>query len=621
MQERLTTAQALVKWLTAQRVRTDAGDKPLFPALFGIFGHGNVTCLAEALERVQDQLPTYRGQNEQSMALAGIAYARAKRGEQICIATSSIGPGATNMVTAAGVAMANRLPLLIISGDTFQNRRPDPVLQQIEQFGEPSLTVNDCFKPVVRFWDRVTHPEQLLALLPQAVQTMLDPATRGPAFLALPQDIQAQAQDFPSRFFTQKVWQIRRDRADSTQLLEAARRLQGAKTPLIIAGGGVLFSRAEALLNDFAERRGIPVAETTAGKSAVLDSHAHGVGLTGPTGSSAANALAADADLLLVIGSRLQDFTTGSWSCFQHPELSIVSINSTAWDAYKHGALALVGDARVTLAELDALLGDWTAPKARMAQAQAEMAKWREYLAGRRAPSNAVPRYSEVVGAIWEEATPEDRVLTAAGGLPGELNKGWLAKSHGSYDCEYGFSCMGYEIAGGWGAAMAKAEAQDGGELIVFVGDGSYLMMNSDIYSSVLSGHKMILILCDNGGYAVINRLQRFKGGASFNNLIRDCKRGEGVAPFMPNFAEHAAAMGAITYEVKRIADLKAAFAKARAADRTVLISLPVQPDDWTGGDSWWDVGVPEVSPRRQVLDAKAEHEATRVQQQRTDLL
>ncbi len=619
--ERLTVAQAVIAWLNAQQVQTAEGLKPLFPAVFGIFGHGNVTCLAEALERVQDTLPTYRGQNEQSMALAGIAYAKAKRGEQICVATSSVGPGATNMVTAAGVAMANRLPLLILSGDTFQNRRPDPVLQQVENFGEPSLTVNDCFKPVVRYWDRLTHPEQILAMLPQATQTMLDPATRGPAFLALPQDVQAKAHDFPATFFAPKVWSLPRNRADAGAVAEAAQVLKRATKPLIIAGGGVLFSRAEALLNDFASRRGIPVAETTAGKTSVLDTHDHGVGLTGPTGTSAANALAADADLVLVIGSRLQDFTTGSWSCFQGDQVRFVSINAAAWDAHKHGALALVGDARVTLEELDMQLGDWAAPAARLAQAKTEMATWRSYLAERRAPTNKTPRYSEVVGAIWDAATPNDRVLTAAGGLPGELNKGWLAKSHGSYDCEYGFSCMGYEIAGGWGAAMAKAEAKDGGELIVFVGDGSYLMMNSDIYSSVLSGHKMIVIVCDNGGYAVINRLQNFKGGKSFNNLIKDCRLGDGVAPFMPNFADHAAAMGAIATHVDTIDELKAAFAKAREADRTVVISTRVQSHDWTGGDSWWDVGVPEVSPRAQVEAAKAEHEANRAQHQRIDLV
>ena len=617
--ERLTTAQALVKWLVAQKVETATGVKPLFPGVFAIFGHGNVTCLAEALEREQDVLPTYRGQNEQGMALAGIAYAKAKRAEQIMVATSSVGPGATNMITAAAVAMANRLPLLILSGDTFANRRPDPVLQQVEHFGEPSMTVNDAFKPVVRFWDRITHPEQLLNALPAATEMMLNPATRGPAFFGLPQDIQAMACDFPASFFDTRVWRIPRQRPDTLSVSEAAGILRGSKRPLIIAGGGTLYSRAENILNDFAHRRQIPVAETTAGKTSVLDHHRHGVGLTGPTGTSAANSLAEDADVVVCVGTRLQDFTTGSWSCFQNQDVRFININAASFDAHKHRSHAMVGDAKVCVEELDAALGDWTAPGARMEQAEAAMTTWRAYLAERRQPTNDVPRYSEVVGAVHALATAEDRVLTAAGGLPGEMNKGWLGKSHGSYDCEYGFSCMGYETSGGWGAAMAKAEDDDDGELIVFVGDGSYMMMNSDIYSSVLSGHKMIVIVCDNGGYAVINRLQNFKGGESFNNLIKDCKLGEGVEPFMPDFANHAASMGAIVYDVDSIEDLKQAFTKAREATRTVVISTRVQSHDWTGGDSWWDVGVPEVSPRQQVQNAKAEHEANR-HKQRVDL-
>ena len=615
--ERLTTAQALVKWMCAQHVAHDDGTtEPVFAGVFGIFGHGNVTCLAEALERVQDQLPTWRGQNEQGMALAGVAYAKAKRGRRIMVATSSVGPGATNMVTAAGVAMANRLPLLILSGDTFQNRRPDPVLQQVEHFGEPSMTVNDCFKPVVRYWDRITHPEQLMASLPQALQTMLDPATRGPAFLGLPQDIQAQAHDFPAVFFETRVWQIPRQRADQAQIAAAAAALKTAQRPLIIAGGGTLYSGAEGLLNDFAARRGIPVAETTAGKTSVLDSHEHGIGLTGPTGSSAGNALAQDADVVLLLGTRLQDFTTGSWTCFQDENVRFININTAAFDAHKHRSLPVVGDALACLSELDAAMGDWSAPAVRMAQAKAAMAEWRAYLNERRTPDNQTPTYAQVVGAINELSTADDSVLTAAGGLPGEMNKGWLAKSHRSYDCEYGFSCMGYEISGGRGAAMAHAETRTGdGELIVFVGDGSYMMMNSDLYSSVLSGHKMIVVVCDNGGYAVINRLQNFKGGESFNNLIKDCRLGEGVEPFMPDFAAHAASMGAIVYDVDTIADLRDAFAKARSADRTVVISTRVQSHDWTGGDSWWDVGVPEVSPREQVRAAKEEHEQGRANQ------
>ncbi len=456
--------------------------------------------------------------------------------------------------------------------------------------------------------------------LPAAVQTMLDPATRGPAFLGLPQDIQAQACDYPSDFFEERVWKIQRRRADADSIVAAAEVLKSAKKPLVIAGGGVLYSRAELVLNEFAAKHGLPVAETTAGKTSVLDSHSHGVGLTGPTGTSAANALAEDADVVLLVGTRLQDFTTGSWSCFQDANVRFVHINAQSFDAHKHSGLAVVGDAKVCLEELGAALGDWEAPAARIKQAQSEMAEWREYLAGRRTVTNDVPRYSEVVGAVHELAVPEDRVLTAAGGLPGEMNKGWLPKSHGSYDCEYGFSCMGYETSGGWGAAIAKAEDGDEGELIVFVGDGSYMMMNSDIYSSVLSGHKMIVIVCDNGGYAVINRLQNFKGGESFNNLIKDCNLGDGVEPFMPDFATHGASMGAEAYDVDTIDELKEAFEKARQSSKTVVISTRVQSHDWTGGDSWWYVGVPEVSPRKEVQAAKAEHEENRKNKQRVDI-
>ncbi len=312
---RMTAAQALVRWLCAQKVQTQNGVKPLFPGIFAIFGHGNVTCLAEALERVQDVLPTWRGQNEQSMALAGIAYSKARRAEQIMIATSSIGPGATNMVTAAAVAMSNRLPLLILSGDTFQNRRPDPVLQQVEQFGDPTITVNDCFKPVTRYWDRLSHPEQLMHTLPHAVDTMLNPATRGPAFIGLPQDIQATACDYPETFFDEKIWRLPRPRPDAEALAEAAEVLKDAQKPLIIAGGGVLYSRAEDALNAFATKHGVPVAETTSGKTSTLDGMEHAVGMTGPTGITAANALAADADVVLCVGTRLQDFATGSWPC------------------------------------------------------------------------------------------------------------------------------------------------------------------------------------------------------------------------------------------------------------------------------------------------------------------
>jgi 3D-(3,5/4)-trihydroxycyclohexane-1,2-dione acylhydrolase (decyclizing) len=359
---RLTMAQALVKYLTAQKTLIDGAEVQLFPGVFGIFGHGNVTCLAEALERVQDVMPTWRGQNEQSMALAAVAYTKAKRRRQIMVATSSIGPGALNMVTAAGVAHANRLPILLLAGDTFASRLPDPVLQQVEHFSDPSLTVNDAFRAVTRYWDRITRPEQLLSSLPQAVATLLDPADCGPAFLALPQDIQAEAFDYPEVFFEPVVHRISRPRPDSEQLVAAAELLSRAKKPLIVAGGGVHYSLATEELADFATRHNIPVSETIAGRAIMVHDHPMNAGALGVTGTASANALAAEADVVLAVGTRLQDFTTGSWSVFGNPDVRLIALNAARFDALKHRALPVVGDAQAGLTELSAGLGDWRAP-------------------------------------------------------------------------------------------------------------------------------------------------------------------------------------------------------------------------------------------------------------------
>ncbi|MGB1474101.1 MAG: 3D-(3,5/4)-trihydroxycyclohexane-1,2-dione acylhydrolase (decyclizing), partial [Candidatus Puniceispirillaceae bacterium] len=516
---RLTMAQAIVRYLVNQYTEIDGARVPLFAGAFGIFGHGNVTCLAEALEAVQDRLPTWRGQNEQSMALAAIAYAKAKKRRQIMIATSSIGPGATNMVTAAAVAHANRLPVLLLCGDTFTNRLPDPVLQQVEHFGTPSTTVNDSFRAVSRFWDRITHPAQIIAALPQAVATMLDPADCGPAFIGLPQDIQEIAYDYPAEFFEEKTWQIARPRASADQIEAAVKLLKTAKKPLILSGGGVRYSGAEQILADFAVRFGIPIAETIAGKGGVVHNHSAYVGPMGIEGTDAAKTLAEGADVILAIGTRLQDFTTGSWTTFAR-DARFVNINTARFDAGKHRSVPVVGDALVTLQEISAALGDWSCPPAHMQNAQALYADWNKELDKGQAPTNAeTPSYAQVIGVVNQQAKPEDIMVTAAGGLPGETIKNWRCKSPYSFDCEFGFSCMGYELAGGWGHAIAK---QGKGVPIVLVGDGSYLMMNSDIYSSVLSGHKMIVIVCDNGGFAVINRLQTNMGGAGFNNLLAD---------------------------------------------------------------------------------------------------
>jgi 3D-(3,5/4)-trihydroxycyclohexane-1,2-dione acylhydrolase (decyclizing) len=606
---RLTTAQAIVRWLLAQQTRIDGDEVPIFAGVFAIFGHGNVTSLGEALEPVQDRLPTYRGHNEQSMALAAVAYAKAMRGRRLMIATSSIGPGSTNMVTAAAVAHANRLPVLLLSGDTFQHRIVDPVLQQVEDFGDPTITVTDTFKPVSRYWDRITKPAQIVRSLPQALAVMLDPATRGPAFIALPQDVQAEAYDYPARFFEPTVHYIRRPGPDPRDVEAAAALLGHAQRPLIIAGGGVHYSGAVDRVRTFAERHGIPVVETVAGKSTLTHDHPNYAGPIGVTGSTAANAVAEQADVVLAIGTRLQDFTTGSWSVFKDPDVRFVAINTASWDAHKQNAQPVIGDAKVTVEALDAALGEYTAPPGWLATADERIAEWHAYLdswSGRR--HDGPPAYAEVIQAVNAAADPGDYILSAAGGLPGELSMGWRSKSVGSFDSEYGYSTMGYEIAGAWGARLARPN----GDVIAWVGDGSYLMMNSDIYSTVMTGQKVIFMVCDNGGFAVINRLQVNTGGAEFNNLLKSTRH---ERLFGVDFVKHAESMGAIAERVDGIDDLRAAFHRAKAADRTYVIVIPVDQYTWTEGGAWWEVGVPEVSERPAVRAARADWEASKQRQ------
>ena len=613
---RLTMAQALVRYLCNQFTEIDDERVPLFAGVFAIFGHGNVTCLSEALESVQDRLPTWRGQNEQSMALAAIGYAKAKRRRQIMIAAASIGPGAANMVTAAGTAMANRLPVLMLAGDIFASRLPDPVLQQVEHWGNPTTTVNDAFRPVTRYWDRITLPEQILQSLPQAIATMLDPAECGPAFIGLCQDTQEKAYDYPEVFFEPKVWSVPRPRPDRRALAEAAALLRGAKAPLIIAGGGVRYSLAENEVANFAAKRGIPLVETIAGKGTVTHEHRAHAGPIGIVGSTSANALAAEADVVLAIGTRLQDFTTGSWTAFS-PDARFISINAARFDATKHRALSVVGDALESVLELDAALGDWSAPADRLPKAKALFADWNRILDEHQAPTNApAPSYAEVVGVLNRAARPADTLIAAAGGTPGEVTKGWRVKQPNTFDCEFGFSCMGYEIAAGWGCAMAQEGPGGlGGTPIVMVGDGTYMMMNSDIYSSVLTGHKMIVVVCDNGGFAVINRLQQFKGVPGFNNLLTDCRVRNPDDPVHVDFAAHAMAMGAQARHCESLADLEAALEWAQGNDRTTVLSIVSDAFKWVPGDADWDVGVPEVSERDTVRKARIDQIGIRARQ------
>lgn len=600
---RLTMAQALVRWLTAQKTEIDGAIVPLFPGAFGIFGHGNVTALAEALAEVKDTFPTWRGHNEQSMALSAIAYAKAVRRKQIMVATSSIGPGSTNMVTAAGVAITNRLPVLLLSGDTFAHRIVDPVLQQVEQFGDPTVTAADTFKPVTRFWDRIVKPSQLVKSLPQALAVMLDPATCGPAFIALPQDVQAEAYDYPAKFFEEKVHYIRRAQADPREIEAAASVIASAKKPLIISGGGVLYSGAIDTLGALAAKRGVPVVETFAGKGAFVDDNPNYAGSLGIAGDSSSNAIAEDADVVIAVGTKLQDFTTGSWALFKDPSLRIVSINAARWDAVKQNATSVIADADISLQQIDAALSDYQAPADWLARAQSEKAKWNSHLDELGQAVSDPPSYNQVIQRFHQVSDPADYIVSAAGGLPGELFAGWRTKEPNTFDCEFGFSCMGYEIAGAVGAKMALPDC----DVVSWVGDGSYLMMNSDIYASVLTGNKVIYVVCDNEGFAVINRLQVNQGGEEFNNLLRTTKH---TTLAKVDFVAHAAAMGANAEKVESLDDIPAAYARAKASDKTYVLVIDVAQYEWVGGGTWWEVGVPEVSNRAEVLTARASYEA-----------
>ena len=608
--QKLTVAQGLVKYLCHQYIIIDGKKKQLFPGIFGIFGHGNVTCLASALYQVKEVLPTWRGQNEQSMAHAAIAYSKAVLRQQIMVATSSVGPGALNMVTAAGVAHTNHLPLLILSGDYFANRRPDPVLQQVEHPHDPTLSVNDAFKPVTRYWDRITHPEQILQSLPHAVATLVDPGSCGPAFIGLCQDIQGVAYDYPEEFFADCVWHIPRPESDKQELKNALALLKSAQKPLIIAGGGVRYSRANATLSQFAQKYQIPVVETVAGRATLVHSDPSFAGPIGVTGSDSANYMSKNADVIVALGTKLQDFTTGSWTNFS-PSAQFIAVNTRRFDTTKHRALAVVADVKVTLEQFDARFADFAGFDAGWyATARSQLQQWDGAIDTYNAQTGTLMHYGHIIAAVNKQCQDNSYVLTAAGGFPGELNKMWRTSTPDTVDCEYGFSCMGYEIAGGWGAKMACPH----NDVYVLVGDGSYMMMNSDIYSSVLTGHKLIVIVCDNFGFAVINRLQNATGGASFNNQIADCKITE---PFSVNFAQHAASMGAYSKKVETQEQFIAALKWAKTTDKTTVICVEIDPFTWSKGGCWWDVGMPEVSDSTAIQQASVEHQHGRLQQRR----
>ncbi|WP_020666689.1 3D-(3,5/4)-trihydroxycyclohexane-1,2-dione acylhydrolase (decyclizing) [Amycolatopsis nigrescens] len=602
---KLTTAQALVRWLLAQRSETLAGQEvPLFPGVFAIFGHGNVLGLGSALEEYRELLPVWRGQTEQGMALAAVGYAKAAQRRQVGVVTSSIGPGALNMVTAAGVAHANRLPLLLLPGDTFTSRAPDPVLQQVEHFGDPGATVNDAFRAVSRYFDRITRPEQLIATLPQVARVLTDPAGTGPVTLALPQDVQVETFDFPDALFEPMPHRVPRPRADPRELAGAAEVLRSAARPLLVLGGGARYSGAAGRALRFAEEHGVPVTETTAGRTLLPHEHPLHAGPLGITGSASANALAAAADVVLAVGTRLQDFTTASWTVFS-PDVRLVTLNTARFDAVKHGALAVVGDADSGLAELSGLLTGWRAGEDWSGRAAAERGRWDAHIDSLRAPGEGLPTYAQVVGAVNELSTSEDYVLTASGGMPGELVGGWRAAGLSTMDVEYGFSCMGYELAGAWGAAMART----GGIVTTLLGDGSYLMLNSELFSAAFAGHPFVAVVCDNDGYAVIARLQEGQGGKAFNNLYPDC-RSEHETPPRVDFAAHAAALGCAVFPAEGLDGLRSAYRRAREAAvaqrRPAVVTIRTDPRSWTEAGAWWEVGVPEhVSGRAEYEQVK----------------
>jgi len=593
---RLTAAQAMVRWLTAQK--TEEGET-FIAGIWAIFGHGNVAGLGEALHGAQDQLPTYRGHNEQTMAHAAIAYAKQLRRRRAMAVTSSIGPGATNMVTAAALAHANRLPVLLIPGDVFANRGPDPVLQQIEDFTDGTVSANDCFRPVSRYFDRISRPEHLLTALPRAMRVLTDPAECGPVTLAFCQDTQAEAYDYPESFFEPRTWYQRRIHPDPHELHRAIDVIRKAKRPVIVAGGGVHYSGATEDLRAFAEAHNIPVVETQAGKSALPWDHPLNLGPIGVTGGEPANDRCAEADLILGIGTRFQDFTTGSWGLFRNPDRRIISLNVQAHDAMKHGALPVLADAKAGLTELAIELAGY-APEPPAPQAKADWFAKVDPVTDEPGDGNALPSDMQVVGAVQRQARDNTVVMCAAGTMPGELHKLWKAGRPGSYHMEYGFSCMGYEIPGAIGIKMAQPDA----DVICFTGDGTYMMANSEMATAAMMGISFTLVVTDNRGYGCINRLQMGTGGAEFNCLLDHTIH---EVPSAIDFAAHAGAMGATSVKVGSIAELEQALAKRGEVKGPYVVVIDTDPYPSTEyGGTWWEVGVPEVSERPQVHEARA---------------
>lgn len=602
----MTMAQALIARLAVQRIESDDGQSHRFcDGVWAIFGHGNVAALGEALAAHRQNLPVYRAHNEQAMAHSAIAYGKASFRRRIMAVTTSIGPGATNLVTAAALAHVNRLPVLLLPGDVFASRDPDPVLQQLENSGDGTISVNDCFKPVTRYFDRITRPEQILTALPRALSILTDPAHCGPVCLALPQDVQAESFDCPEWFLQPAPLVIRRQDGAEADYRRVLSLLTRSKNPMIIAGGGVLYSLASTELIRFAERFGIPVGETQGGKSALPYDHPLNLGGVGVTGSPAANDRVRQADLILAVGSRLSDFTTGSQSLFG--QIPLVGLNVNGLDADKMQATSLVADARLGLVGLEQRLGDWRADSDWTSASKVAAESWRQRVQSittANPPPQQLPYEGEVIGAVRDSTdhSPEgDIVVCAAGTLPAELQKLWQSARPGSYHVEYGYSCMGYEIAGGIGVKMAQPES----EVVVMVGDGSYLMMNSEIATSVMLGVKLLIVLLDNRGFGCINRLQKATAGENFNNLLVESV-GEQGADIPIDFVAHARALGAEAVLANDLSDLRQKLVAARRHSRTSVVVIKTSPWRTTeDGGCWWEVAPAEVSSQTTIKTAR----------------
>ena len=599
---KLSCSHALFKHLIAQKTIINGKKVPLFPGAFGIYGHGNVACLGQAMEEFQNELPGYRGHHEQNMALSGIGYARAMRRKQIFIATSSVGPGATNMVTAAAVALSNRLPILLLPGDTYANRFPDPVLQQVENFYSPTDTQNNAFKAVSKFFDRITRPEQILSSLPQAIQVMLDPADCGPAVISLTQDVQGEAFDYPEVFFEEKIHEIRRIHPDPRQIQRAVEQIKKSKQPIIISGGGVLYSEAEKELSEFAKKHNIPVTATVMGIGCMDRNDPYYISAIGCLGEGSSNSLSKNTDMALAIGTKLGDFTTGSWSNFHNPDFKLVSINTARFDVTKHRATPVISDAKIGLQHLSDALGDWKAPDTWYQKSINERKKWEAYVEKQSGPTNQeLPSYAHAVGAVYRNADPSDIVVTAAGGLVGEVVQIWKPKQINTFETEWGFSCMGYEISGALGMKMAKPD----NDIVVFIGDGSYLLQNSDIYSSVIYDKKLIIVVCDNTGHMVINRLQLAKGGKEYLCGLKTSRASNFVEV---DFATHAKSMGAESETVNSTSELEAAFKRAKESKKTYIIAIKTHGYEWLEGTAYWESPTLEVHTNDENKKAYADH-------------